>query len=185
MVAEKVAGLTNPMEIIPLAHSFVYRFPSGRAITKTDVAESHTDTAVYVLTRQAGECNDRRLEKGDFYITDIERENLEIVAREYAHTILVVHVGGYIELTFLDEISGIDAVVLFVQGGEEGGNALAFVKTQPLEPGASQKVELTFDLAEGARYDETASAWILDQGSYFVRIGNSAILVHQGSCWVT
>ena len=30
MVEEKVKGLTNPMQINPLAHSFVYRYPSGR-----------------------------------------------------------------------------------------------------------------------------------------------------------
>lgn len=127
MVEEKVAGLTDPMKIIPLAHSFVYRYPSGREITVGDVAWSDTDTAIYVLTRQAGECNDRRLEQGDYYITDTERENLKTVAGAYAHTILIINVGGHIDLGFLDEITGIDAVVLFVQGGEEGGNALADV----------------------------------------------------------
>lgn len=127
MVEEKIAGLTNPMEIIPLAHSYVYRYPSGRPITQADVDESGTDTAIFVLTRQAGECNDRKLEPGDYYITDVERENLRQLARCYRHTILVVNVGGLVDFGFLDEIHGIDAVVLFVQGGEEGGNALADV----------------------------------------------------------
>lgn len=127
MVEEKIAGITNPMEIIPLAHSFVYRYPSGRAVTPADIAESDTDTAVYVLMRQAGEGNDRRLEKGDYYITDRERENLTILAKSYAHVILIVNVGGLIDFAFLDEIPGIGAVVQFVQGGEEGGNALADV----------------------------------------------------------
>lgn len=127
MVEEKIAGLTNPMEIIPLAHSFVYRFPSGRSITQSDIRDSDTDTAVFVLMRQAGEGNDRRLEQGDFYITDIERENLKILTQTYEHTILVINVGGLIDMAFLDEIPGIDAVVLFGQGGEEGGNALADV----------------------------------------------------------
>lgn len=127
MVEEKVKGLTSPMEIIPLAHSYVYRYPSGRLITKEDVKKSDTDTALYVLMRQAGECNDRKLEKGDYYITDIERENLRILAESYAHVVLIVNVGGHIDMEFLDEIPGISAVVLFVQGGEEGGNALGDV----------------------------------------------------------
>lgn len=127
MVEEKVKGLTDPMQIIPLAHSYVYRYPSGRLVTREDIEKSDTDTAIYVLMRQAGECNDRRLEKGDYYITDTERENLEILADAYEHVILVVNVGGHIDMAFLDEIPGIDAVVLFVQGGEEGGNALADV----------------------------------------------------------
>ena len=62
MVEEKVAGITDPMKLIPLAHSYVYRYPSGRAITEADVAASDTDTAVFVLMRQAGEGNDRKLE---------------------------------------------------------------------------------------------------------------------------
>lgn len=127
MVEEKVAGLTNPMEIIPLAHSYVYRYPSGRVVDRQDIEESGTDTALYVLMRQAGECNDRRLEPGDYYITDIERENLRILAEAYPHLILIINVGGLIDMGFLDEIEGIDGVVLFVQGGEEGGNALADV----------------------------------------------------------
>ena len=127
MVEEKIKGLTNPVQIIPLAHSYVYRYPSGRLITENDITASETDTAVYVLTRQAGECNDRKLEPGDYYITDVERENLKILAEAYEKAILVINVGGLIDMAFLDEISGIDAVVRVVQGGEEGGNALADV----------------------------------------------------------
>ncbi len=127
MVEDKIAGLTNPMQIIPIAHSFVYRYPSGRVVTPEDIAQSDTDTAIFVLMRQAGEGNDRKLEKGDYYITDIERENMEILAKAYKHTVLVVNVGGLIDFGLLDEIGGIDAVVQFVQGGEEGGNALADV----------------------------------------------------------
>ncbi|MCD8068392.1 MAG: glycoside hydrolase family 3 C-terminal domain-containing protein, partial [Lachnospiraceae bacterium] len=127
MVEEKIKGMTNPMLIIPLAHSFVYCYPSGRLIDAQDIAESDTDTAVYVLMRQAGEGNDRKLEKGDYYITDTERANLITVAENYAHTILIINIGGTLDLGFLDEIPGIDAVVQFVQGGEEGGNALADV----------------------------------------------------------
>lgn len=127
MVEEKIKDLTNPVQIIPLAHSFVYRFPSGRLVTQADIAKSETDTALYVLMRQAGEGNDRKLEKGDYYITDTERENLEILTKAYDHVILIINVGGHIDMAFLDEIPGIDAVVVFVQGGEEGGNALADV----------------------------------------------------------
>ena len=34
----------------------------------------------------------------------------------------------YFEFSFMDEIPGIDAPVLYVQGGGEGGNALADVQ---------------------------------------------------------
>ena len=298
MVEEKIKGQTDPMKIIPLAHSFVYRYPSGRLISQEDVAKSETDTAIYVLMRQAGEGNDRKLEKGDYYITDIERENLNILAASYEKVILIINVGGHIDMAFLDEIPGVDAVVLFVQGGEEGGNALAdvlcgqvnfsgkladtipmryedipfgeefsylngnveneyykediyvgyryfdsfrkevrypfgfglsytefeiaaasacingtvvevsvnvknvgniqgkevaqlyvsapqsgkkeyqrllaFEKTSVLQPGESQCVKLTFDLTDCASYHESSASWILDAGSYIVRVGNSS-----------
>ncbi|HJC24844.1 MAG TPA: glycoside hydrolase family 3 C-terminal domain-containing protein [Candidatus Eisenbergiella merdavium] len=125
MVEEEIKGMTNPMEIIPKAHSYVYRYPSGRAITDEDIRKSDTDTCIYVLTRQAGEGNDRRLEPGDYLLTDTEREHLKKVGSAYRHTIVIINVGGGMDLSFAEEIPGINAVVYFVQGGEEGGNALA------------------------------------------------------------
>ena len=298
MVEEKIKGLTDPMKIIPLAHSYVYRFPSGRLVSAEDVTKSDTDTAIYVPMRQAGECNDRKLEKGDYYLTDIERENLQILTASYKKVILVINVGGHIDMEFLDEIPGISAVVLFVQGGEEGGNALAdvlsgkvnfsgkladtipmryedipfgdefsylngnveneyykeniyvgyryfdsfgkavrypfgfglsytnfelttesaavngtkaevcvnvknagsvhgkevvqlyvsapqhekkeyqrlvaFEKTADLQPGESETVKLTFALSDCASYHEDTASWVLDAGSYIVRVGNSS-----------
>lgn len=125
MVEENIAAIQDPMQAIYMALSFIYQYPVGRLILDADVAASDTDTAIYVVMRQAGEGQDRKLEKGDFLLTDIERANLEFLAKAYAHTILVINIGGMIDLTFLDEIPGIHAVVFYVQGGLEGGNALA------------------------------------------------------------
>lgn len=126
-VEEDVKGLVSPVDIISRTLKHVFRSPAGRQITQEDIAQSDTDTVLYVLTRQAGEGKDRRLEAGDYYLTDAEKENLKTVADGYAHTILVINVGGLVDFGFLDEISDIDAVVLFTQGGEEGGNAFADV----------------------------------------------------------
>ena len=127
MVEDNIKDLSSMPAMILAAHRYVFRYPSGRLITQADIDESDTDTAVYVIMRQAGEGNDRRLEPGDYLITDVERENLKLIGKAYAHTILVINIGGFLEMSFMDEIEGIDALVLFVQGGEEGGNALADV----------------------------------------------------------
>ena len=127
MVEEKIAPIKNPMAQIPAAHSYKYLYPSGRAITAADVAASGTDTAVFVLMRQAGECTDRKNEKGDFQLTDLEVENLRFLAVNYRHVALIINVGGLVDLSVLDEVSGIGAVVYMAQGGSEGGNALADV----------------------------------------------------------
>lgn len=104
-----------------------FQWPAGRCITKEDIELSDTDTAIYVLARQAGEGSDRRYEEGDWFLSKEEKANLTLVASAYKHTIVVVNVGGQIDLSFMDEIDGIDALVFFAQGGMEGGNALADV----------------------------------------------------------
>ena len=125
MVEEKIAPIKNPIEQIPAAHSYKYRYPSGRLVNEADVAASGTDTAVYVLMRQAGECTDRKPEKGDFLMTDIEVENLRFLAAHYAHVTLVINVGGLIDLTPVADLPL--AIVFMVQGGSESGNSLADV----------------------------------------------------------
>lgn len=125
MVEEKIAHIKNPIEQIPAAHSYKYRYPSGRLIGEADVTASGTDTAIYVLMRQAGECADRKAEKGDFLMTDIEVENLRFLTAHYAYVTLVINVGGLIDLTPVADLPL--AIVFMVQGGSESGNSLADV----------------------------------------------------------
>lgn len=126
-IERHVAGMPIRQALGQVAILGGFRWPSGRRITSQDIAASGTDTAVYVLARQAGEGNDRRPEAGDWYLTQDERANLELVARAYSHTVVIVNVGGQIDLSFMDEIDGINALVFFAQGGMEGGSALADV----------------------------------------------------------
>ncbi len=125
MVESKLVGLTDPGAVIGTAHSFKYTYPSGRMVNEADVAASETDTAIYVLTREAGEGNDRKPDKGDFRMTDIEVENVQFLCDHYAHVTLVINVGGMVDLTPVAELP--IAIVYMVQGGMEGGNALADV----------------------------------------------------------
>lgn len=299
-VEDKIAHLADPMQALMEALSYAYQYPGGRLITDEDIVNSHTDTAIYVVMRQAGEGNDRRLESGDFYLTDIELKNIKKIATDYKHTILVINVGGIIDLSTLDDIEGINGLIFYVQGGMEGGNAFAdvvsgkhsfsgklastwpmhyedipfgekysylngdleneyyqegiyvgyryfdsfdvsprfpfgygltyadfsivttdvkvagkivelsvevtntdekytgkevvqvylsspigklhkeyqqlvsFAKTSELKPGEKEVLTLSFDLEKSANYDEDSSSWVLEAGSYTVRVGNSS-----------
>lgn len=126
-VEDMIRPIQHPMQALLKAMDQVYRYPSGRLITQADIDASDTDTAIYVLMRQAGEGNDRKWEPGDFQLTDVERANLQKVSAAYRHTILIINVGGMIDLSFMDDptMAGIDGLIFFVQGGIEGGNALA------------------------------------------------------------
>ena len=99
--------------------------PYGVAIGREDAL---SDTAVYVLTRKAGEGCDRRPEKGDFLIADEELEHLRAMKKLFAKTVLVINAGGLVDLSFDEELD-LDAIVYGVQGGMESGNALADVLT--------------------------------------------------------
>lgn len=60
-----------------------YRFPAGPEITEKEIADSDTDTAVYVLSRISGEGRDRRYEKGDYLLSDAERQSLDFLSVHY------------------------------------------------------------------------------------------------------
>jgi len=111
-----------------------YFIPAGRAIDG-DVAENDgADTAVYVLSRIAGENKDRLNEAGDYLITDAELEQLRTISRAYAKVVLVINTGGLIDLSFADDFANISAIIQYVQAGQEGGNALADILTGAVTP---------------------------------------------------
>ena len=50
----------------------------------------------------------------------------------------------------------------------------AFAKTQVLEPGEKQRLELSFSLKDMASYHEKDATYVLEAGDYIVRVGNSS-----------
>jgi len=111
-----------------------FRAPIGRAITEEDVVSSDTDTCIYVLSRQAGEGGDRRAEKGDMFLTDEEVAAISFCASHYANFLLVINCGSSIDMSFAEEIPGINAILYFCQLGTEGGNAFADIVSGKVSP---------------------------------------------------
>lgn len=102
-----------------------YRYPYGRAVLQEDVEKSETDTCIYVISRQAGEGADRKLNENEYSLAEIERVNLTFCAEQYEHMIVVINVGGQFDLNFLHEIPNINAVIFMGQLGTMGGQAVA------------------------------------------------------------
>ena len=50
----------------------------------------------------------------------------------------------------------------------------AFAKTDELQPGGEQTLTLCLDLRELASYDTERAAWVLEEGDYVLRAGNSS-----------
>ncbi len=119
-----------------------YRYPSGDSITEQEIESSGTDTCIYILSRQSGEGQDRRDEAGSFRLTETEIANIRLCAGRYARFVLVLNTGAVIDLSPLDGIDGIHALVYMNQLGMEGGNALAAVLTGKRVP--SGKLAVTW-----------------------------------------
>ncbi len=80
------------------------------------------DTAVYVLSRISGEGSDRGAEPGDVLLTETERRDILALNEQYEHFLLVLNVGGVVDLTQVSEVKNI---LLLSQLGAETGNILA------------------------------------------------------------
>lgn len=103
-------------------------------ITEKDVSLSDTDCCVYVLSRQAGEGGDRKLEKGDYFLTDGELQNIRLCAGHYTRFILLINSGCSLDLSQVLEIPGVNAILYVGQLGSQGGHAVADILTGEVSP---------------------------------------------------
>ena len=53
-----------------------------------------------------------------------------------------------------------------------------YTKTKELQPGEEQQVTITFPIRSLASYDEAQAAYILEQGLYFIRVGDHSRSTH-------
>ena len=98
-----------------------------------DADRTDTDTCIYIIARMSGEGADRRLEKGDYYLTDRESSNLHWCAENYKNVILVFNTGGPVDLSSVEDIR-FAAILNLGMPGEEGGNAFADVISGKVSP---------------------------------------------------
>lgn len=96
--------------------------------------DSEADTAIYILSRIAGEGSDRLNEPGDYLLTEEEKTMLRDICAYYEKVIVAVNTGGLVDLSFLDEYSNIYALIQIVQPGMEGGNAFADIISGQVTP---------------------------------------------------
>ena len=99
-------------------HAFVV--PSGDPVR----ADATADAGVYVISRIAGEGADRDVAPGDYLLTTDEEQQIHDLCVACANVVLLLNVGGQIDLSILDKEPNIKAVLLVGQPGMEGGNAI-------------------------------------------------------------
>ena len=121
------------MDFFTVYSTTPFIMPTGDPV-KVPEADESTDTAIYVLSRVAGEGADRNADKGDYYLKDDEHQMLADLCQYYKNVIIVINAGGQVDLSFMDEFSNIKALLVIVQPGMEGGNAFADVISGKVNP---------------------------------------------------
>ncbi len=89
------------------------------------------DAAIYVLSRNSGEGSDRVVTKGDVLLTDSEVRDILALNSKYDKFMLVLNVGGPVDLTPVMEVSNI---LLLSQLGVVTGNVLADILLGKMNP---------------------------------------------------
>ncbi len=138
-------------------------------------AAGKADTAIVAIGRTSAEGSD--LTESDFRLTRAEKRLLMNVENAFENTIVILNTGSVMDTSWIDEIPGIDAVLVAWQGGMEGGLATADVLVGDVNPSgkltdtwaksyadypgsstfnqASDYVDYTEDIYVGYRYFET------------------------------
>ena len=98
--------------------------PEGKPL-QTEAVDPAVKTAIYVISRVAGENADRKAVEGDYYLSKAELESLFFLGTHYENVVLLLNTGGPIGLSFLKEVPNIKAILYTSQLGMEGGNAIA------------------------------------------------------------
>lgn len=151
-------------------------------ITEQDVADSRTDTAIFVITRVSGEGADRKPVPGDYSLSDAEKENLLFLSQHYQSVIVLLNTVGVIDTVLIRQLPNLGALLMVGLNGGVTGSAAADVltgKTTPegkltatwAERYADYPNADTFGLLDGDTDDEFYSEGIYVGYRYFDSFG--------------
>ncbi|MDE6425541.1 MAG: glycoside hydrolase family 3 C-terminal domain-containing protein [Ruminococcus sp.] len=91
------------------------------------------DTAIIIIGRTAGEEQDSKVEEGSYLLTETENNMIEKVRRIFKKVVILLNVGGIIDMSFVDRYKP-DSVLYVWQGGMTGGTGVANVLTGKTSP---------------------------------------------------
>ena len=98
-----------------------------------EAAAKESDAALVIIGRTAGEDRDATLTEGSYLLTATEKEMLKNVRKAFNKMAVILNVGSIIDMSFVDEIKP-DSVMYVWQGGMNGGNGTADVRTGKTNP---------------------------------------------------
>lgn len=110
-------------------------------------AASAGDTAIVILGRTAGEEQDARLEEGSYLLTSTELDMLKKVRNYFKKVIVLLNVGGLIDLEQILECFP-DSLLYVWQGGMTGGTGTAAVLTGKVSPSGKLPDTIAYKISD-------------------------------------
>ena len=110
---------------------------------------SDAEAAFYVIRRNSGEGEDRRLVKGDIYLTDSEVRDILYLNKNYKKFMLVLNVAGVVDLS---PVKNVKNILLLSQLGVVTGDIFADIVLGKVNP--SGKLSSTWAAVKDYRYIE-------------------------------
>ena len=121
---------------------------------EAEKSKQNRDLCILTIGRMAGEGDDRRLEKGDYYLSDLEMLNLQNLCTAFhakkKPVVVLLSMGSFVEMSSWKHLP--DAILHTWLPGQEEGNAIADVLTGKVNPSG----KLPFTIA--ARYEDYSSS---------------------------
>ena len=142
---------------------------------EAEALAQRNDVCILTIGRMAGEGDDRRLEKGDYYLSDLEMQNLHNLCNAFhakkKSVVVLLSMGSFVDMTSWKDLP--DAILHTWLPGQEEGNAIADVLTGKVNPSG----KLPFTIA--ARYEDYPSATNFPQSN-----GNPAEVEYKEGIYV-
>lgn len=110
-------------------------------------AAAESDLALVIIGRTAGEDQDLKNEQGSYLLTELEEEMLEKVCGAFKKVIVVLNVGGIINMNWMD-VYHPKAVLYAWQGGMEGGNAVCDILLGKVNPSGVLSDTIAYQLKD-------------------------------------
>lgn len=111
-----------------------FRDPDFRCLTAEELEQFPADAAVYVLARASGEGADRKPVEGDYHLNGQEIHDITLLSERYDRFVLLLNVGGVVDLSHVRDLPGLGAILLIGQGGSGVGDAVAEVLSGKVTP---------------------------------------------------
>lgn len=114
-------------------------------------AAAQSDTAIVIIGRTAGEEKDITVDEGAYLLTKTETDMMKLVRGNFDRMIVLLNVGGIMDMSFLDTISP-DACMYVWQGGMIGGYGVVDVLMGDVSPSGKLTDTIAYDIKDYPAY---------------------------------